>query len=61
MAGVHSLKREFNSAARSIRREREIDVTAEFVRDEFAYQCGAVAGLNFRGRWWPAELAPYQD
>ena len=41
--------------------EREIDHATEFVRNEIAYEIGAVAGLNLGGHRRTSKLAPLQD
>jgi len=38
--------------------EREIDPATEFVRDEIAYEIGAVAGLNLGRHRRTSDLAP---
>src|SRR5262249_54399938 len=52
-------KRNLYSAARALGCEYEIDLAAELVRDELAYQVCAVARLGRSQDRWTAKLAPF--
>src|ERR1700739_3245984 len=54
------LKDDLDFAIHSVRREYEIDRPTEFVRNQIAYQAGAIAGCNFDRHLGATELAPLE-
>src|SRR5262245_65706143 len=54
-------QRNLDLAIHALFHERESDPATEFVRNEIAYEIGAVAGMSCSRHRRAAQFAPYQD
>src|SRR5262245_19640009 len=54
-------QRDLYCAAHALGCKHEIDCTAEFMRDEIAYEACAVTGLVRCRNRWTTDFTPYED